>query len=545
MASPFSFHCIICIEEFDPKDRYPVVLPCGHTYVCNHCAERLTKCMECREPLLISDPSSIQPVLSYRPTAAGQAPSPDWSRGRPAQNRGPIARGQAPAPSSQQPPKKRLPLPKNVVLMSLMEATDVLTAPPAPEPGSPSAMHPDVHSAVSEEDEENEKIRWSTLLATSGCGTYVVTDPEGVQVYPSKPSSEDGSSVSPRASSPRSSENDDVDAMVRFFYLESKMPVLGRSPDDTSISELPAVRLSRGDRIQIVCMEDGWAKLARGYGYIRAGKGQIAKVGGSVDRACKLEALLRSVTLRRKELRIQQRKTDSQLVTMMQDLQTSLLNDEDLTVIGADTFSEVDMKVRFNNFMDEQEDRKIAAHDSDSDNSIAEGKGALVYKRADSPPSIVPQSSFGCFPEGMFGDFGGLSSRRQESSSSSQSEVVAGVMRALSFSDDRSTSDAQRASRRVLHQASSHPSPRAMSAGAQAWRDRNNRPASRGIDFRTGMSGHMALLSTQVHRDPHSYLRTNTSMLGKMSAHTGLTLTRKPASPNNQKRDDYDDSRTI
>jgi hypothetical protein len=37
MASPFSFHCIICIEEFEPKDRYPVVLPCGHTYVCNHC----------------------------------------------------------------------------------------------------------------------------------------------------------------------------------------------------------------------------------------------------------------------------------------------------------------------------------------------------------------------------------------------------------------------------------------------------------------------------------------------------------------------------
>jgi hypothetical protein len=37
MASPFSFHCIICIEEFDQRDRYPVVLPCGHTYVCNQC----------------------------------------------------------------------------------------------------------------------------------------------------------------------------------------------------------------------------------------------------------------------------------------------------------------------------------------------------------------------------------------------------------------------------------------------------------------------------------------------------------------------------
>ena len=261
-----------------------------------------------------------------------------------------------------------------------------------------------------------------------------------------------------------------------------------------------------------------------------------------MDRACKLEALLRSLTLRRKELRIQQRKTDSQLVSMMQDLQASLLNDEDLTVIGADTFSEVDLKVRFNNF--KEDDRKVAAADSDSDNSITERKGSLIFKRADSPPSIVPQSSFGCFPEGMFGDFGVLTrSSRQEGSS--QANAVSGVMRALSFGDDRSASDAQQASNRVLHQASSHPSPRAMSAGAQAWRERNNRPASRGIDFRTGMSGHMALLSAQAHRDPHSYLRTNTSMLGKMSSHTGLTLTRKPASPNNQKRDDYDDSRTI
>jgi hypothetical protein len=223
---------------------------------------------------------------------------------------------------------------------------------------------------------------------------------------------------------------------------------------------------------------------------------------------------------------------------MMQDLQTSLLNDEDLTVIGADTFSEVDSKVRISKA--EDDNRKIAANDSDSDNSITERKEALVYKRADSPPSIVPQSSFGCFPEGMFGDFGGLT-RRQEASS------VAGVLRAFSFSDC-SASDAQQASNRVLHQASSHPSPRAMSAGAQAWRERNNRPASKGIDFRTGMSGHMALLSAQTHqahRDPHSYLRTNTSMLGKMSSHTGLTLTRKPPSPNNQKRDDHDDSRTI
>ena len=273
----------------------------------------------------------------------------------------------------------------------------------------------------------------------------------------------------------------------------------------------------------------------------------LSSVGGSVDRSCKLEALLRSLSLQRKELRTQQRKVDSQFVAMMQDLQASLLNDEDLTVIGADTFSEVDLKVRFNDFKEEEDDRKIAANNSDSENSIADMVKIPYYQRADSPPGIVPQSSFGCFPEGMFGDFAGMTSPSRETSSANRSsQVISGMMRALSFTDDNSTSDAVNMSNRVLTQASSHPSPRAMSAGARAWRERNNRPASRGIDFRTGMSGHMALLSAQAHPDPHSYLRTNTSMLGKMSAHTGLTLTgRKPASPKHQKRDDYDDSRTV
>jgi hypothetical protein len=274
----------------------------------------------------------------------------------------------------------------------------------------------------------------------------------------------------------------------------------------------------------------------------------LTSVGGSVDRSCKLEALLRSLSLQRKELRTQQRKVDSQFVAMMQDLQASLLNDEDLTVIGADTFSDVDLKVRFNNFKEEDDDdRKLSPNNSDSENSIADMVKIPYYQRADSPPGIVPQSSFGCFPEGMFGDFGGTSSNSRENASANRSsQVISGMMRALSFNDDNSTSDAVNMSNRVLNQASSHPSPRAMSAGARAWRERNNRPASRGIDFRTGMSGHMALLSAQAHPDPHSYLRMNTSMLGKMSAHTGLTLTsRKPASPKHQKRDDYDDSRTV
>ena len=53
-SSTFSFHCIICFDPFEPETNYPVVLPCGHTYVCVVCANRLDKCMECRTPLTIA-----------------------------------------------------------------------------------------------------------------------------------------------------------------------------------------------------------------------------------------------------------------------------------------------------------------------------------------------------------------------------------------------------------------------------------------------------------------------------------------------------------
>ena len=62
-------------------------------------------------------------------------------------------------------------------------------------------------------------------------------------------------------------------------------------------------------------------------------------VGGAVDRACKIEAMLCSLSNRRKELRIEQSKIDNQFIRFINELQHSLHTDEDLTVILADTFA--------------------------------------------------------------------------------------------------------------------------------------------------------------------------------------------------------------
>eukprot|EP00984_Skeletonema_dohrnii_P021859 scaffold11034_cov155-Skeletonema_dohrnii-CCMP3373.AAC.9 len=116
-SSAFSLHCIICFDDFDADLNYPVVLPCGHTYVCINCANRLDRCMECRAPLdvKIGVAPPTEHTTSQRGSSALQL--------RQQQNRyyGPH---QTPPRSPPVIVKQRLPLPKNAVLLSLIQASE-------------------------------------------------------------------------------------------------------------------------------------------------------------------------------------------------------------------------------------------------------------------------------------------------------------------------------------------------------------------------------------------------------------------------------------
>jgi Zinc finger, C3HC4 type (RING finger) len=299
MASPFSFHCMICFEEFDIDKRFPVVLPCGHTYICNECACRLDKCMECRTPLVELIPRKGPPNTGNHNSRHGRN------------------NGQINAPPTP-PIKKRLPLPKNVVLMSLIEATEL-----AAENVQGSEHEPSMNespmivapSILDLEDDEEEKIRTSTTLAISDCGTYAVAAKDGLEIFPSRPES----LLSPG----HEHSEEDVDTLVRFFHMDHKLDLkeendvegtpgsdsipgggggsgssVGNGPpflpsaslsheetisedkkleDPSPRKEAPPVRLSWGDRVQIVSMQNGWAKLARGYGFVRADAQQLVK----------------------------------------------------------------------------------------------------------------------------------------------------------------------------------------------------------------------------------------------------------------------------
>jgi len=501
-----------------------VVLPCGHTYVCNECANKLDKCMECRTSLAIQLPGQAGGI-QRGPTQAQRQMG--WSSDR-SGGRG-TTRSPDPAPLKPQV-TRRLPLPKNVVLLSLMEAT-ALTL----NDLSPSPFQSPIKQSVSldEYEIEEEKIKLGTTMAIGVCGTYVVAATNDVHIFPSRPTkSAKSESFIHDSDVP---EEEDVDTLVRFFHMDHKLDM--KSGDSGEISRetapLTPVILKRGDRVQIVSLEEGWAKLARGYGFIRAESGQVVKVGGSVDRACKLEAMLINTATRRRTLHAELIELDTQFIAMMRDLQYALTQDEDLTVIGADTFNNVGT-----------EEIKVNTEERIKE-SVAGTKSDDLFKphrldRQVTPP-ILQESGLVCFSvPNVFCAFEGgslspplLATPRRNDR---EEDIIAGILGACSQGDENSildqalggisfgdgTSSVDQSS--PHRQSRNHPSPRALSAGARAWRERNGREPSFGVDFRTGFSGHMALTSTHAQSHDDMFERKNTSR--KMSSHSGLNLWR-------------------
>jgi hypothetical protein len=182
------------------------------------------------------------------------------------------------------PVKTRLPLPKNVVLLSLIEATELAsdhverhntTSPRGSQDddgkvSSPKIRPPPVHamnSMVDAENEEEERIKESTSLAVGAAGTYAVAHKEGMEIFSSRPSSPSRAQMDTSISTGNNDE--DVDTLVQAMDQ--------RAPTKNSAGPKLQARLSYGDRVQVVSIDCGWAKLARGYGYVQADKNQLVK----------------------------------------------------------------------------------------------------------------------------------------------------------------------------------------------------------------------------------------------------------------------------
>lgn len=555
--------------------------------------------------------------------------------------------------------KKRLPLPKNVVLLSLIEATELVAEdarkkytesprPPNDQPDTAAtlvALEPrpgvyQMHSMVdaAEEEEEEEKIKVASSIAVGVAGTYAVAVRQGLEILPHRPPRQPRATTAQQqqqqqstlssgnnmmdASQTSSHADEEVESLMRSMQLthetnqataaaaaaaataavqsssasasppantnrkasspsstssspssspthSQQAPAAQATPTPTSSTRFspaqPNAKLSFGDRVQVVSVDAGWAKLARGYGYVPADRSQLVKVGGTVDRACALEAMLRALSDKRKELRHQQARLDNQFIRVMKDLQLSLQNDEDLTVILASAFSDVvqeDLGTTNENYYPQKQANGATDQNGNYDGSshysqkhphrnhhrnteletVSEARAeppsppparvaaaappasssstltntpttntAKYYSPEIIKPNKLPDNlravqetksnlSMMCFASDVFSSFDGCDTRGQDVRDTMSNSSL--------HSNGSNTSPREEAApSRTLFTffpTHSNPSPSAMRAGAQAWRERQGRPARNGIDFRTGMSGHMALLSTHAHA--HRYL---------------------------------------
>jgi hypothetical protein len=254
LATEVSLHCVICFEEFDLRERPPVVLPCGHTYVCMVCAKRLKRCMECREPLFWTPPASTKgPPPSLNMNTRSPAPLRYGARGR-----------YSPGPQTPPHPSMMvkeepvpLPLPKNTVLMGMIESaerqTRLLKEAKQKEVEQEQCKCKQVNETGQEEEDES---RLDPILAgmsafVGPCGTYAVKESLGLAVLPFDPNKQHHSQEEKKEQAEE----------------EKKAEEPPREP----------FTIEEGQKVQVVGADEGVYQLARGAGYIVASVNQLVK----------------------------------------------------------------------------------------------------------------------------------------------------------------------------------------------------------------------------------------------------------------------------
>lgn len=348
-AAEVSLHCVICFDEFNLHERPPVVLPCGHTYVCKVCAKKIKRCMECREPLFWTPPSTVQQPKSGPPSHIHRSPVPSGRTYAAARNArlGIGAPQTPPHPNlnqsssnngSQKEEPLALPLPKNVVLMEMIEAkerqervmreeeakrrrrreakqhgnrqTDVDSSFLADEMATKATLEQDDSYSSSSDSALTSTLdpALSGMSAFSGtCGTYAVREPTGLVVLPQDPNRRRNFRLRDQHLNSDSKMFEEDEPKQNYLHLhgleleveeeesesdEKKEQAMedtllfASSARSSSFGNHCALRteqpkepfkIEEGQKVQIVKVDEGIYQLARGTGFIVATANQLVK----------------------------------------------------------------------------------------------------------------------------------------------------------------------------------------------------------------------------------------------------------------------------
>jgi len=317
-----SLHCTICFESFDLEERYPVVLPCGHTFICSQCSQRLDKCMICRTPLFITSATqqqkNIEAGVGISDRSSYQRPSMRYSSSLQQQQQRRIQLQRAEC-AAQQKSKQPLPIPKNLVLISLIESTQKM----------------DKRHCDDDNDNEEEELREGIRNFAGSHGTFVVRSSEGLRLHGYLDIDDRDSNN--RTEYKRKSLLDELDEENNNYMMmngENAKPNNNISAGAAAAAAAAALqfelettatkcsgqkniiipsRLEYGQTVQVVSFEGGIAKLARSAGYVRANPNQLVKIGSARDESCEREGQLSLLSKRRNDILRKLEEMDTQI----------------------------------------------------------------------------------------------------------------------------------------------------------------------------------------------------------------------------------------
>ena len=200
--------------------------------------------------------------------------------------------------------------PKNLALLSLMELSQHQQNNEGQEDRTAAAVT-DI-----EVEQENETglatDQMLQLVKDYGCGSYVVVDMDGLVVLSSMPQDENGvldqsivldsdEKIGPNDRNISQKSKTFLSKVLNRSENKTKTTCEAKSSPELNTSgvTLPTL-LQYGDKVQVVEVVDSfWFRLSRKRGFIFADPSQLVRVGGPDDRACLLEATILALTQQR------------------------------------------------------------------------------------------------------------------------------------------------------------------------------------------------------------------------------------------------------
>lgn len=224
--------------------------------------------MECRTSLFIKNDASKR--LDCANVHVSSPSSPPVSR-RPVfrQNSSANSRYGTSPPTPQQRPaveKIPLPLPRNLVLISLLETASKRHATLLGGNATLMDSYSDTDNSITNEE---DAVLDSIDALSSPCGTYVVKERYGLPVYNGNSTNQD--------------TMDDANEAITTATKPNKL-------------------LNYGQKVQVVDVHEGMYQLARGEGVVFANSTQLVKVGVAKERSCKVEGMLKTLQSKKAKL---------------------------------------------------------------------------------------------------------------------------------------------------------------------------------------------------------------------------------------------------